>query len=67
MKINQLTLITIAAVLLFTLVGCGDNVDGDGKIVLKEAKPELKGDGIRWTVKGPVDASGNPIEPEEVE
>ncbi|MBA3754708.1 MAG: hypothetical protein H0X02_00090 [Nitrosomonas sp.] len=41
MKTNQITIITIAALLLFTLIGCGDNVDGDGKIVLKEPKKEL--------------------------
>jgi len=69
MKTNQTNIIAMTAALLLTLAGCGDHVDGDGKIVLKEPKPELgKYDsGIRWTVKGPVDASGNPVVLEKVE
>ncbi len=65
MKTIQIIIITIAAVLLFTMAGCDKT---DGKIELKEPKPELgKYDsGIRWTVNGPVDASGNAIELEEV-
>ncbi len=65
MKINQIIFISITAVLLFTMVGC----DSKGGLELKEPKPELgKYDsGIRWTINGPVDESGNPLVLEEVE
>ncbi len=67
MKNNQITLITIAAVLLFTLAGCGDNVDGDGKVVLKEPMKPVSEmtPGMNWTINGPVDESGNPIDSKE--
>jgi hypothetical protein len=68
MKTNQTLIISIAAALLLTLVGCGDHVDGDGKIVLKEPKPEHVDRGIRYSVThGLVDQDGNPIAPEEAE
>lgn len=65
MKTNQITIISVAAVLLFILVGC----DSKGGLELKEPKPELgKYDsGIRWTIDGPVDEEGNPLVLEEVE
>ena len=63
MKTNQTIIIAMTAVLLLTLAGCQES---KGYLELKEPKPELRGDAIRWTVKGPVDASGNPIVLEEV-
>lgn len=62
MRTKQTTIFVVTAVLLFTLTGC-DNTDG--KLLLKEDKPELKGDALRWTINGPVDQAGNPIEPKE--
>ncbi|PSJ16490.1 hypothetical protein [Nitrosomonas supralitoralis] len=68
MKTNQTLIITLAAVLLFALVGCGDHVDGDGKIVLKEPKPEHVDRGIRYSVThGLVDQDGNPVASGEAE
>ena len=64
MKTIQTIIITISAALLLTLAGCQEP---KGYLELKEPKPELKGDAIRWTVKGPVDASGNPVVLEKVE
>jgi len=64
MKTNQITIIAITAALLFTLAGCEEP---KGYLELKESKPELTGDAIRWTVTGPVDQDGNPIVLEEVE
>ena len=51
---------------LLLLSGCGK--DGDGKLEMKEPRKELSDmpPGIRWTVNGPVDESGNPIELQEV-
>ncbi len=63
MKTNQTIIIAMTAVLLLTLAGCQEP---KGYLELKEPKPELRGDAIHWTVKGPVDASGNPIVLEEV-
>ena len=63
MKTIQTIIIAMTAVLLLTLAGCQEP---KGYLELKEPKPELKGDAIRWTVDGPVDASGNPIELEQV-
>ncbi len=63
MKTIQTIIIAMTATLLLTLAGCQEP---KGYLELKEPKPELKGDAIRWTVDGPVDASGNPIELEEV-
>ncbi len=65
MKANQITIITIAAVLLFTLAGCDKT---DGEVVLKEPKPELVDRGINYSVThGLVDQGGNPIAPKETE
>lgn len=63
MKTIQTIIITISAALLLTLAGCQEP---KGYLELKDPKPELKGDAIRWTVDGPVDESGNPIKLEEV-
>jgi len=63
MKIHQTIIIAMSAALLLTMAGCQEP---KGYLELKEPKPELKGDAIRWTVDGPVDASGNPIKLEEV-
>ena len=63
MKTNQTIIIAMTAALFLTLAGCQEP---KGYLELKETKPELRGDAIRWTVKGPVDASGNPIVLEEV-
>ncbi len=69
MKINQITIISITAVLLFALVGCGDHVDGDGKIVLKEPMKPVSEmtPGMNWTINGPVDEAGNLIVLEETD
>ncbi|PXW89083.1 hypothetical protein C8R34_10563 [Nitrosomonas sp. Nm84] len=68
MKTNQTLIITIAAALLFTLIGCGDHVDGDGKIVLKEPKPEHVDRGIHFSVThGLVDQDGNPVASDEAQ
>ena len=64
MKTHQITIIAITAALLLTLAGCEEP---KGYLELKEPKPELKGDAINWTINGPVDASGNPVELEAVE
>lgn len=66
MKTHQITIIAITAALLLILAGCEEP---KGYLERKEPKPELgKYDsGIRWTVNGPVDASGNPVELEAVE
>ena len=63
MKTNKKIIIAMTAALFLTLAGCQEP---KGYLELKEPKPELRGDAIRWTVKGPVDASGNPIVLEEV-
>lgn len=66
MKTNQITIITITAVLLFTLAGCEEP---KGELELKEPwKPvsEMPGS-INWTVSGPVDQDGNPVVLEETE
>ncbi len=66
MRINQITIISIAAVLLFTLVGCEEP---KGELELKEPwKPvsEMPGS-MTWTINGPVDEEGNLIVLEEVE
>jgi|GEM_PF-3408935 len=65
MKTNQINIITIASVLLFTLAGCDKT---DGKIELKEPRKPVSEmtPGMNWTINGPVDASGNAIELEEV-
>lgn len=64
MKTNQIIFIAIAAALFFTLAGCQEP---KGYIELKEPKQELSGDGMSWTINGPVDEAGNLIVPKEVE
>ena len=63
MKTNQITFITITAVLLFTLVGCEEP---KGYLERKEPKSELKGDAIHWNVsdvwKKTTDKSGNLVD-----
>ena len=63
MKTNQITIITITAALLFTLIGC----DSKGGLERTEPKSEIKSATIYWTVNGPVDEEGNPIVRKEVE
>lgn len=66
MKTNQITIITITAALLFSLVGCQEP---KGELELKEPwKPvsEMPGS-VKWTINGPVDESGNPIVLEDAE
>jgi len=63
MKTNQTLVIAITAALFFTLAGC----DSKGGLELKEPYPELKGDGMRWTINGPVDEEGNLLVPEETD
>lgn len=65
MKIINILVITIFAISILILTGCDKT---DGKLELKEPRKELSEmpTGIRWTVNGPVDESGNPIELQEV-
>lgn len=66
MKTNQITIMTIAAVLLLTLAGCQEP---KGELELKEPwKPvsEMPGS-MNWTINGPVDDAGNLIVPEETD
>jgi len=66
MKINQITIISITAVLLFALVGC----EQKGYFESKEGgvpEPGTYDSGIRWTFNGPVDEDGHPLVLEEVE
>jgi len=66
MKTNQITIISITAILLFTLVGCEEP---KGYLETKGPLPEpgTYDSGIRWTINGPVDEAGNPLVLEEVE
>lgn len=64
MRTKQTTIFAATAVLLFTLVGCEEPKGG---LELKEPlKPlrEMPGS-ENWTINGPVDQAGNPIEPKE--
>ncbi len=65
MKITNILVITVIAISILILTGCEKT---DGKLELKEPRKELSDmpSGIRWTVNGPVDESGNPIELQEV-
>jgi len=64
MKIINMLMIAIIAISVLILTGCEKT---DGKVELKEPRKELSDmpPGIRWTVNGPVDESGKPIELEE--
>lgn len=66
MKNRETGLLIMCLLALLLLSGCGK--DGDGKLEMKEPRKELSDmpPGIRWTVNGPVDESGNPIELQEV-
>lgn len=66
MKKHYLNIAVVGLSALLLLSGCGK--DGDGKLEMKEPKKELSEmpPGIRWTVNGPVDESGKPIELQEV-
>ncbi|MDO9013084.1 MAG: hypothetical protein Q7U78_14975 [Gallionella sp.] len=65
MKKGHLIIAVICLLSLLLLSGCYK--DGDGKLELKEPKKELSEmpPGIRWTINGPVDEAGNPIELEK--
>lgn len=65
MKITNILVITVIAISILILTGCDKT---DGKLELKEPRKELSDmpPGIRWTVNGPVDESGKPIELQEV-
>ena len=65
MKKGHLIIAIICSLSLLLLSGCYK--DGDGKLELKEPKKELSEmpPGIRWTINGPVDVAGNPIELEK--
>ena len=67
MKKGYLIIAIICSLSLLLLSGCYK--DGDGKLELKEPKKELSEmpPGIRWTINGPVDETGNPIELEKAE
>jgi hypothetical protein len=64
MKTTNLLIIIIIAIAGLILTGCEKT---DGQLELKEPRKELSDmpPGIRWTVNGPVDESGNPIELEK--
>lgn len=65
MRTKQTTIFAVTAVLLFTLVGCEEPKGG---LELKEPKKELVDRGMQWSVtRGVLDASGNPVAPEEAE
>ena len=66
MKKGHLIIAVICSLTLLLLSGCYK--DGDGKLELKEPKKELSEmpPGIRWTINGPVDETGNPIELEKL-
>ncbi|MER0171984.1 MULTISPECIES: hypothetical protein [Nitrosomonas] len=66
MKKSHLFVAVICSLSLLLLSGCYK--DGDGKLELKEPKKELSEmpPGIRWTINGPVDETGNPIELEKL-
>ncbi len=66
MKKRDLSIAVLGLSALLLLSGCYK--DGDGKLEMKEPRKELSDipPGIRWTVNGPVDESGNPIELQEV-
>ncbi len=65
MKKIYLSIAVICSLSLLLLSGCYK--DGDGKLELKEPKKELSEmpPGIRWTINGPVDETGNLIELEK--
>ncbi len=65
MKNNVLRALVVFWIAAVMLSGCGK--DGDGKLEMKEPKKELSEmpPGIKWTVNGPVDESGNPIQLQE--
>lgn len=62
MKKRNFVLTVMGLSMLLLLSGCGK--DGDGKLEMKEPKKELSEmpPGIKWTVNGPVDDAGNPIQ-----
>jgi PBP1b-binding outer membrane lipoprotein LpoB len=64
MKIFNMLMIAVIAISILVLTGCEKT---DGKVELKESRKELSDmpPGIRWTVNGPVDELGKPIELEE--
>jgi len=64
MKAINILIIALIAIFGLILTGCEKT---DGKLELKEPRKELSDmpPGIRWTVNGPVDESGNPIELEK--
>ena len=66
MKKSHLSIAVICSLSLVLLSGCYK--DGDGKLELKEPKKGLSEmpPGIRWTINGPVDETGNPIELEKL-
>ncbi len=66
MKTSQISIITITAVLLFTLAGCEEP---KGELELKEPwKPVSEmTPALSWTINGPVDEDGNLIVLEETE
>ncbi len=64
MKTNQITIISITAVLLFTLAGC----EPKGYLETKGEKldhEKYTSRVIHWTMNGPIDGDGNPIELDE--
>jgi hypothetical protein len=65
MQKSDLSIAVMCLLSLLLLSGCYK--DGDGKLELKEPKKELSEmpPGIRWTINGPVDESGNPVELEK--
>lgn len=67
MKTIHLIIVFVAALSLILLSGCGK--DGDGQLDVKEPMKELSElpPRINWTINGPVDESGNPIDIGEVE
>ena len=64
MKAINILIIALIAIFGLILTGCEKT---DGKLELKEPRKELSDmpTGIRWTVNGPVDESGNPIKLEK--
>lgn len=61
MKAINILIIALIAIFGLILTGCEKT---DGQLKLKEPRKELSDmpPGIRWTVNGPVDESGKPIE-----
>ncbi len=67
MNTNYLIIVLVAVLSLFLVSSCGK--DGDGQLDVKEPMKELSElpPRINWTINGPVDESGNPIDIGEVE